>query len=52
MGVRLSYSKSMKRKDGKEKETFNSSGKLKVDSKGTKTVKRENKYVPNNKKNK
>lgn len=52
MGVRLSYSKSMKRKDGKEKGTFTSSTTLKVDSKGTKTLKRENKYVPNNKKNK
>lgn len=52
MSVRLSYSKSMKRKDGKEKGTFTSSTTLKVDSKGTKTLKRESKYVPNNKKNK
>lgn len=52
MSVKLSYSKSMKRKDGKEKGTFTSSVTLKVDSKGTKTVKREKKYVPNNKKDK
>lgn len=52
MSVKLSYSKSMKRKDGKEKGTFTSSTTLKVDSKGTKTLKRESKYVPNNKKNK
>lgn len=52
MSVKLSYGKSMKRKDGKEKGTLNSSVTLKVDSKGTKTIKREKKYVPNNKKNK
>lgn len=52
MSVKLSYGKSMKRKDGKEKGTLSSSVTLKVDSKGTKTVRRENKYVPNNKKNK
>lgn len=52
MGVKLSYGKSMTRKDGKEKGTFTSSVTLHVDSKGTRTVKRENKYVPNNKKNK